>query len=76
MCPANPFPPSTQNGRLYDRLTQGEVANHEIVNGLNILKYTSRLSDVRGAIAPLGVALHAQHIGRGSEWRYCLKGRT
>jgi len=73
MFPANPFPPKTQNGRLYARLTQGAVANHEIVNDLGILKYTSRISDVREAIAPLGVIIHAQHMGRSSEWIYRLK---
>lgn len=63
--PDNPFKYGTQNWKLYERLKQGPIYNVEIVKQLHILKYTSRLSDVREAVMPMGMAVKKTLVGNG-----------
>jgi len=51
----NPFKIGTQNYRLLRRLFQGPCSHMEMCDPrrLNIPKYTSRVSDIRGAGIPV-----------------------
>lgn len=66
------FKAGTQDYRLYDRLLHGPITSRQIVEELNILNYTGRLSDVRAALRPYLITLEARRV-EGSLYDYRLK---
>ena len=70
--PVNPFTYGSQNWRLYDRLKDGPIRNSEIYSQLHLLKYTSRLSDVRAFLETEGYEIAKKLIG-GGVYEYRIK---
>lgn len=69
------FKPKTQNYRLLERLQHGPVTNIEIIHALRILNSTGRISEVREALRPYLVDVHAERVpGRSGIFVYSLKG--
>ena len=64
---SNPFKPGTQCHRLLEFLRAGPRTNAEIVEGLRILKYTGRISELREK----NFDVRAERLGEGL-WRYSL----
>ncbi len=70
----NPFRPGTQNDRLFQRLKAGPVTNLQIIQDHHILKYTGRISEIREALRPYLMDVHAQKIKGSGVFVYSLKG--
>jgi hypothetical protein len=65
--------PRSQNYRLYDRLLVGPVTNEEISSrdGLHLLSYARRISEVRRKLRPLNWDIKAYRV-TGSLFAYQL----
>jgi len=71
----NPFKPRTQNYRLLEQLQKRPITNIEITHGMYILKYTGRISEVREALRPYLMDVHAERVpGTRGVFLYSLKG--
>jgi hypothetical protein len=71
--PSDLFSYGTQNRKLYEALCAGPVTNEQIVSDLRILKYTSRISDLREALRPHLMDIEATRLNHGL-FEYSLKG--
>lgn len=70
--PETLFAWGTQARRLYEALaTCGEVANHQIVRDLHILRYGDVIARIRAALAPYGLEVAKRQYSRGV-WTYRL----
>ena len=70
--PGELFAYGTQNYRVYEQLLQGPVNSRFINHDMDIPKYTSRITDVRHALAPHLIRVEAKRI-IGGLWEYRLK---
>jgi hypothetical protein len=70
--PADLFNARSQNYRVYERLLRGSITNGGIVRELGILKYTSRLTDVRKALKPYLMDIRAERVGTDGVFEYSL----
>lgn len=73
--PGELFSYDSQNYRLYSRLLKGPVTSREIIEDMQIFKYTSRISDVRGSLKPHLIIVEAKRI-ESSLFEYRLKEAT
>jgi hypothetical protein len=65
------FRKGSQNDRILRKLQGGPVTNSYMAHCMNILKYTSRISQLRAK----GHVIIAHDLG-GGLWKYVLMGKT
>jgi hypothetical protein len=68
------FTPGTQNHRVLTLLQRGPVTNVELAANHHILKYTSRMSEVRAVLRRYLVDIHAERIPGTGTVVYSLRG--
>jgi hypothetical protein len=66
-----PFKSGSQNDRILRELQNGPITNSYMAHCMNILKYTSRISQLRAA----SYVIIAHDLG-GGLWKYVLMGKT
>lgn len=69
----NPFTAGTQNDRVLRMLQRGPITNVDLVHS-RILKYTGRISEVREALRPYLMDVHAERVPGTGTFVYSLKG--
>jgi hypothetical protein len=70
----NPFRQGSQNDRLLRLLQRGSITNVEIVHDHHILNSTGRISEVREALRPHLMDVHAERVPGTGTFIYSLKG--